>query len=1259
MTESLNDQYAYLNLLERPLDKAQLDICCRSGNTIAAAGAGSGKTQVLATRFAWLVMSEGVDVSKILTLTFTKKAAGEMYERIYATLRFFAEKLAGRSEFATEQRRAQQALESFAAAHIQTLDSYCSGIVRQAANRYGIRPDFSTGDKGLAQQLRQAALPFVISRRTRLAVQRFADPGRLQDFAEKKLAGTVLSYSSIADSAGYFSRYLDVQCGIIAADMRYLLLSGGERPVQLAPACQKISGHREAIQEAYAAQKEAAKQKYAAYYDHALKLCSLMEAAEALPLQALSAEDILRRPDSLRAACGLLAQLTECARQDVAMTNRRDAVLKQVNAFRDGSCRWLSAMLSYIAEIDAIKDFFLLLDEFSEEARTLKLSSGKLSFRDIQKTALRILREQKDICAQEQAAYDKIMIDEFQDNNGENRDLLFLLAGKEVPEQGAIPRAQDIHDAKLFFVGDEKQSIYKFRGADVSVFNGLQRDFAAYFPGSVKQMTNNYRSLPQMLGSFNTLFGGDSGIFDRFLPQKEFPFEAQYKSDATKPDGQLPPLSKESVPLHFCVVNTKLLKESADSGKELLDAKETQACFAARQIRGILDRCAQGGSRPSIAILDRSRTDRNIITRWLNVSGIRYTVDAQKDIFSAGPVCDIYSFLRSCVYPSDTNAYAAYLGSPLAGLSVRAVSVVMAALTEDSRQGFDPLARSAQAATLLSPQEAEKFLAAQNFYRSERPKTLSRPLTDTLQLLWDDAGYRYETLLGTAASLCAEQYDMLFELARTCDTDGKTAAWFVDQLAAIRDGESSSAGGGDEELDVQELAYPMEKEADVQIMTVHKSKGLQFDYVFIWGCMGLRSKSADSSVFFDEESGVSVKPDGGAGNYFFLRQQYLARRKEIAEARRLIYVAITRAIREACILGSITPSAAAPKEESAEDLKLLEKQLNVWYPLATSDDVHYAEDETLYTEGAPFSYRSLAPQERGAAYATGERAGAGQEERRSWLIANYGTCYQGTAPVAADPEAVLRIKPAELERYAHTAGNPQAVQTDSYACVSRIIERNLPEIEKLRRKQGKKVSSEPDSIDSDGTELPAAFFAETDFGTIVHSYLEAAAKGIPPEHFSPELRLFKNLPQEDREVLADCCRRMTQEFRQSELGQLLAEAQRAGRFFRAEYGFKTMLEGRMVTGSIDLLFQQQDGTYAIVDYKSDSVIRSELHFAQQACYRIAAARILGIPEAQLRCYLYYLRFGTALDITEQTGHMIATGQLTAMIARAAPLPGSE
>ncbi|MDR3192438.1 MAG: UvrD-helicase domain-containing protein, partial [Treponema sp.] len=126
-------------------------------NAVVAAGAGSGKTSVLASRYLWLITEKGCRVEEILTLTFTRKAAAEMYQRIHAALA--AEAPAGEAPAAgtsagdagQRRERARAALEDFFHARIQTLDSYSAYIVKQASTRYGIRPDFTVDEERCRQ----------------------------------------------------------------------------------------------------------------------------------------------------------------------------------------------------------------------------------------------------------------------------------------------------------------------------------------------------------------------------------------------------------------------------------------------------------------------------------------------------------------------------------------------------------------------------------------------------------------------------------------------------------------------------------------------------------------------------------------------------------------------------------------------------------------------------------------------------------------------------------------------------------------------------------------------------------------------------------------------------------------------------------------------------------------------------------------------------------------------------------------------------
>ncbi|MCL1817794.1 MAG: UvrD-helicase domain-containing protein, partial [Spirochaetaceae bacterium] len=136
------------------LNADQLGAATAVRNAVVAAGAGSGKTKTLAARYAWLIMEKGLKADEILTLTFTNKAANEMYGRIYGLLA--AQK---------EDARASAAIADFYKARISTLDSFCAGIVRSAARRYGIAADFVIDNAGVRELAREAALPFVLDNR--------------------------------------------------------------------------------------------------------------------------------------------------------------------------------------------------------------------------------------------------------------------------------------------------------------------------------------------------------------------------------------------------------------------------------------------------------------------------------------------------------------------------------------------------------------------------------------------------------------------------------------------------------------------------------------------------------------------------------------------------------------------------------------------------------------------------------------------------------------------------------------------------------------------------------------------------------------------------------------------------------------------------------------------------------------------------------------------------------------------------------------
>lgn len=1222
--------YEYLDLLDKigkKLDPKQRAVCCRTDNTIVAAGAGSGKTQVLATRFAWLVMSCNIPASQILTLTFTKKAAGEMYKRIYDTLSFFA---AQPETPAQEKQRALSALEDFSNVHIQTLDSYCKNIVEQGATRYGITPDFSVGSGDSESDIKKLALPFVFENRNEEAVKQFASVGNYQHFADSVLAATIIGCGSISSPENYFTEKLAAQKREVIGAWNFLVCG---RDVQ--PECPELlkdsydsfieefsfAGslrHAAAAVRVEAEKPEFVKKAGTPYFEKVMAALALEENIDFsnssfssdFDFESLSASD-LEKIEKIRK----FVQSFDFP-QNLAGHNKE--IRGAVKPLKEFYITYISALAAYILNFSAIKNLNQLFDKFLAKINENKRTSGNLTFKDVTELALKILIEHKDIRQQEKNSYSKIMIDEFQDNNGKNRDLLFLLSEKDFAEadygcKDGIPAVADIKNDKLFFVGDEKQSIYKFRGAEVSVFNQLKTDLGTE---NFLQMEYNYRSSNELITSFNKLFGKNNYVFNS-LTEKNY--EAKYEKFAVKfnpkEQQELPEssLSLSNAAIHSCLVNTKLL-ENDDT---LLDQKNLQAYFVAKKIARMMQEAKQKGEKlnfSDFAILDKSRK-RTQLLRWLNHFEIPYQLDQNSDLFADGPVNDIYNYLRLCVYPSDMNAFAVFLASPFCGLNPQSVEAVLLSANASELPSTEiELINAAEEILCENSQtQKERFVFGMLELKKQQQEVLRRPIAQTISYLWNKLGYQYSTLENLQTELFAQQFDFLFELARQNDIAEKNVSWFVDQLAIVKNKESSSLD--DEEIDVGNVSYPIEVSDSVQIMTIHKSKGLQFNYVFIMGCIGAKNKSDTSTIFFDEEFGTSVNPESGAGNYFNNVQKLLAKQKDLAEFRRLIYVAITRAIREVYITGSWKPEEKKNSSDADDktSLKLLENTIKYFYPEVCADNEYALGTEVFSNiEDAPFSFMTIEPVSKAKAYDKGKSEA---EEENSESIQSKNQLYEKLIETAGD---------IEFEQPVSIRKTPSSLETE-YDAQTDDEQPDDFETENLDQKY-----DNPDDL------LQDEGFTAADFGTLVHDYLRAQAEGISPQLYNADVKLFKNLNEKEIAGCKKVCAEMCRMFEESESGLAAyssdESAKSKGRFIKAEWAFRMFYEDSIWTGSIDLIYEKADGTYAIVDYKTDHKIVPEKYAGQQRIYKIAAARLLKILEEKISCSLYYLRYNKEVPL---------------------------
>ncbi len=315
---------------------------------------------------------------------------------------------------------------------------------------------------------------------------------------------------------------------------------------------------------------------------------------------------------------------------------------------------------------------------------------------------------------------------------------------------------------------------------------------------------------------------------------------------------------------------------------------------------------------------------------------------------------------------------------------------------------------------------------------------------------------------------------------------------------------------------------------------------------------------------------------------------------ELAEFRRLIYVGITRAIKDIYILGSYN----IPKKESDNIFRLFENLITRYY--LPDENGKYP-----FNPEAGFDYLPIEPIDYADLFKTDISSSNSEsklslDELRTKIIEEAEQSYKTASKIEYECHPVPRSTPSSLE----------------------------PAFEASIAEDGDSAAKyeQPEDL------LTHSGFTAADFGTLVHSYLEMQANGISPEDYEPEPKLLKNLSEKEAEENKNLCIKMCKEFEQSDSGIALSEAKNEGRFYRAEWGFRMFYDGTIFTGSIDLIFQNSDGTYSIVDYKSDNQIMPEKYLEQQKCYKIAASKMLKISEEKISCYLCFLKHNKIVKI---------------------------
>ncbi|UCG75115.1 MAG: UvrD-helicase domain-containing protein [Gemmatimonadota bacterium] len=569
-------------------------------NLLVEAGAGAGKTTALTHRMVALIRGGKARIEDIAAVTFTRKAAAELRERFQAELERELKDCAANSP---EAKRLDQALRGIDRAFLGTIHAFCARLLRERPLEAGIDPGFAETPEAEMVRLRRRYWHGFLER---LVAE--GDP-MLEELAAVGLRPDRLevAFETATDNP----------------DVRFAAEEGSE------PDAASVDAVREALTE---------------LLDRGLGLMPEEEPSKGWDnlqsrLRALdyrrTVQDWTDRRLFLESLALLLRKraygITQIRWSETA-AGKAEAVRFQdaVNAFigDDSPARALhDQWLAYRYGI-AVRFVARAARELAEHRQR----SGRLDFQDLLLLAARLLRSSPQARRDLGSRYQRILVDEFQDTDPLQAEVLFLLASEPSPRadeeswRTAVPRP-----GSLFVVGDPKQSIYRFRRADIVVYDSVKDRFRRF--GDVLQLVTNFRSRPAVAEFVNRTFGGPEGLF----PKRATPQQAGFAPLITVPKEL--PAPREGVfwyPL--------------EGGRNARDRARSEAGLLAEWVAGrIRDSERRAGD---FLILTRNRANLDLYARALeewnvpvDVSGARIGVEVE--------LTELMALLRLLADPED------------------------------------------------------------------------------------------------------------------------------------------------------------------------------------------------------------------------------------------------------------------------------------------------------------------------------------------------------------------------------------------------------------------------------------------------------------------------------------------------------------------------------------------------------------------------------------------------------------------------------
>lgn len=890
----------------------------RNRSLLVSAAAGSGKTAVLVQRIISMVTdkAEPLDIDRLLVVTFTNAAAAEMRERVGAAI-----------ENALEQepynQHLQRQLTLVHNAQITTIDSFCIRILRDHFHKIDLEPGFRIADEGELKLLREDVCEAVLEEFYQKADPeffRFADSysGAKNDLQIKEM---ILKLYNYAESYPWPKEWLETCVQQYEA--------ANEAELEEKSWIRDFLSYLDVrIEDLITAQK---------------KLLELTQEPDGPYMYEASIADDLRQLENLR-KCEHFSQWQEAVSsidfKNIGRSGKYEGSVAKKNAVMSGRKRmkdqidkWKKTIFATPLEVQLerltqtskmVRVLVTLTQAFSDRFYEEKQKKNMLDFSDVEHNALRVLvnpetKELTETALEYQQQYREVMIDEYQDSNYVQETLLTAVSGVKNGNEN------------LFMVGDVKQSIYRFRLARPELFMDKYHRFSTEESSRQRiDLHRNFRSRREVVEAVNDIF---YPLMEKDLGNVAYDAEAALYAGAEYPDYENADCCKPEF----------LLVPSQESGME---RREQEAAAVAGRIRELVEtQEIPGITYKDIVLLLRSMSGwAETYQKVFEQEGIPLIVASKTGYFSATEVQTVLSLLRVLDNPYQDIPMAAVMKSYFGKFTSEELAQIRAespgmpfyqcveqftsseeqqkeeqiadtnVVEAEKQQKEEPISDTDAVEVEILPQEkenenvsdqrshlAEKIIAFQEMLQNFRQRIPYTPIHRLLQEILDETGYRNYVAALPAGEQRRANLDMLMEKAVAYEQTSYHGLFhfirYIDRLMKY-------------DVDYGEAEIVSEQENAVRLMSIHKSKGLEFPVVFVCG-MGKQFNEQDlnSNMIFHPEFGIGLKwfdCEKRTKANTLIHQIFAmeAKKENLGEELRVLYVALTRAKEKLILAGT-------------------------------------------------------------------------------------------------------------------------------------------------------------------------------------------------------------------------------------------------------------------------------------------------------------------------------------------------------------------